>query len=579
MNSTENISYTDRLVRTAAAHPYICTLLICIFINPFFFGAIENIPENALMLEVLITSGFTAAAVYAGYRKGKLSLKQSAAVGIVGSGAALCLSAFYADSANRGLWHFAGGCALTAVLYWLSDRRKYNVQMNSFLIMGTGFFLKLYYVLGTSVYTRQHDVSTFEGGDGHAGYISYLINNFHLPDFDVRDAWQFCHPPLHHTIAAAWIYISNTFFMVNRNHANESIQMLTLFYSMCIIISAYKIFRYFNLKGAALYIPLAVVSFHPAYILYSGSINNDVLSAALVTGAVVSALEWYREQTVKNIVRTALCIGLGMMAKLTAALVAPAVAVIFLVVFIKNIKTDWKKLIMQFALFAVICCPLGLGYEIRNYVKWEVPVTYVQELPAGLLQNIGGMEYSDRITDFSPEQFKSVYEQWLWHDDSDGQYKGYNEHNPLIALMKNSLFGEYINESSFGEAKAVNRISVVFFWTNAVIAAAAFAAMLASVFMKGRITPLQKAFFLIFYFSMIFNFYKMAYDYPFTCTLNFRYITPTVIVPLVCSGVVFDSLRTGKPKFYNAVKYTAGVLSGVFAVCSSLVYLSLCYNR
>ena len=120
---------------------------------------------------------------------------------------------------------------------------------------------------------------------------------------------------------------------------------------MCIIISAYKIFRYFGLKGKALYIPLAVVSFHPAFIIFSGSINNDVLSAAFMMGAFLCALNWYREQSMKNILKTALCTGLGMMTKLTAALVAPPVAVIFAVVFFKNLKTDFRKLLVQFTAF------------------------------------------------------------------------------------------------------------------------------------------------------------------------------------------------------------------------------------
>ncbi len=572
---TDTNTYTDRFVKQLAGHPYICAFAVCLCIHPFFLGAVENIPANALLTECIMVLLSAAALLFCGYKKGKLN--KYASLGIMAAVliAVPLLAKQYSASENRAVWHFAGGCALTLAVMFISDWKKYRRQMFSFFILGTGFFLKLYYVLGTSVLSRQHDVQTFDCGEGHAGYITYLLTERHLPDFDIRERFQFCHPPLSHFCSAVWIWFNNNCCGIDLNQSRESVQMLALFYSMCIVISAYKIFRHFKLEGAALYVPLAVVSFHPQLTFYSGSINNDALATALMAGSIAALLEWYEKPTYRGIIRLAFCIGLGMMTKLTAGLIAPSTALVFAIVLFKNLKTEWRTILRQFVVFIVICAPLGLWYGTRNYINYGVPLLYVQELPEGLLQNISGTPFKERITDFSGYQFKSVFEQWMYISD-DG-YAGYNEHNPLIAIMKNSLFSEYINEGNFANMPGIIKTAKVFFWLSAVMALIAFVSMIISFFRKNKMDLVQKLFFGSFYFLNVIYLYKMAYDYPFTCTLNFRYILLTVPVQMLFAGVMLDKLKTSKPKAYKIAKIPAGVLACTFAVLSTVVYLGVCY--
>ena len=480
----------------------------------------------------------------------------------------------YTQSQSKAMWHFAGGCSVIVILYYLADIKKYRTQLNALLIMGLGFCLKLYYVLVTSVYTRQHDVRSFGGDSGHAGYIEYLLFEHKLPDFDIRERWQFCHPPLHHAISALWIYVNENIMQVGHNQARESLQTLTLFYSVCIIISAYKIFRYFGLNGKALYIPLMIVSFHPAFILFSGSINNDTLSAALVMGAVVCTLKWYREQSLKNIMKIALCVGFAMMTKLSAATVAPPIALVFLIVFIKKFKEEWERLLGQFVCFGIVCVPLGLWFGVRNYIKWKVPLMYVQKMDKSELQYIGNMPFLKRITDFSLHQYASPYEQWAYLDESRA-VQNYNEHNPLITIMKNSLFGEFINENCFHSGSYVNTVSNIFFWLNVIIAGTAFVSMIVICFKKGAAKLTEKMFLVSFYIMMMASFYKTSADYPFTCTMNFRYITPTVIIGAAYIGLALKAIN----KETIGGRYAAKSLYGeaiLFSFSSGIIYLSLC---
>lgn len=577
---TEPISieprFTDMAVRSLAAHPYLWALLFCLMINPFYLGAAENVPPNALYIEsmLVLLAGFGI--IFFLYKKERLGKRQAWVLAAIAVLLDFYATKLYSGSHNRGLWMLMGGSVILLLIYNFADTEKFRTQLNAMLIMGIGFFVKFYYVFYTSVYTRQNDVHVFGEQAGHAGYMEYILFNRSLPDFDVRTVWQYCHPPLHHTICAIWIDINENILGVGHNPARESLQTLSLFYTMVIMITAYKLLRRFKLEGTALYVPMLIINFHPAFILFSGAINNDVLSVAFMMGAALCTLRWYDEQTLFGILKIALCVGLGMMTKLSAALIAPPIAVVFLVVFIRKIKTDGKRLFGQFAAFGAVCVPLGLWFEIRNYIKWKVPITYVQEMPNTVTQYIGDKSFRSRVTDFSPKQFESVFEQWLTYDEN-GAAHGYNEYNPLVGLLKNSLFGESINDGYFEKEQYMLTATKVFFWLSAILAAVFLVIMIVMMFKKCAMKPLEKTFFGLFYILMIANFYKMCYDYPFTCTMNFRYITPTVIVTSLFCGLFMAQKKNGETsKPVKAVSYAITGAAGLFCLLSVMTYVSVC---
>lgn len=510
------------------------------------------------------------------HKKGVISKKGAAVTAGASAVIIIVLTVLFRLSEYKGIWIICVGgtglLGLCSLLKTKSDRQK----VTSFLIIGLGFLEKFHYVLYTTVTERQHDVGHFGEGSGHAGYIEYILFNHKLPDFDVTTVWQFSHPPLHHTIAAVWIAVNEKMFGISPDAARESVQTLTLFYSMVIVILSYRIFRYFRLSGKALFIPLAVVSFHPAFIMFSGSINNDVLSVAFMTGAVYCTLKWYNDRKMSSILKIALCTGLGMMTKLSAALIAPPIAVVFLVVFIKNIKTSAIKLIGQYLSFAAVCAPLGLWFEIKNLILYKTPVTYVCKLEKNLTQYIGDQSYKSRITDFSLKQFDSVFEQWL-NIDENGVRESYNEHNPIIAVLKNSLFGEYINEKVFINNSLIIDICTLFFYISAVIALLAFVYMIVICFRKCPMRPLIKVFFVSFYFILIANLYKMAADYPFTCTLNFRYITPTVITGMLFTGLYIQNISESKRRYAKFIRVFLSVITVAFVLMSAVIFTAVVY--
>ncbi len=579
-NSLTNCRRTDAVIEALAAHPYFAAFCACILIHPFYLGAVDNIPNNAMLLEFLIVLIAAGLILHRCYKQKKIDKYTTAILGAAIILADVYGAKKYSVSENKGLWMLLGGTAILIIIYYIADTKKYKQQLNTFLIIGAGFLMKFYYVLCTSVYTRQNDVHLFGGDAGHAAYIEYLLYNHKLPDFDVRNVWQFCHPPLHHIISAFWIDLNENIFGIGHNQARESLQTLTLFYSVAIIITAYRILRHFKINGAALYIPLTLISFHPAFILLSGSINNDVLSVLFMMLAVNQTLKWYDEQRIGTILKIAIFVGLGMMTKLSAAIVAPAIALVFLIVFIKKFRTDGLRLFGQFAAFAAVCVPTALWFEIKNYIKFKVPITYVQEMPNTVRQYIGDKSYKERLTDFSSKQFDSVFECWLSYDDS-GKAIGYNEYNPIIAMFKNSLFGESINENSFNGDLTMIKTTKLFFWLGIIIAILFLTVMIIMLFKKSMMKPTHKAFLGVFYASLIFNYLKMCSDYPFTCTQNFRYITPTVIITSIFCGVFLQTVKDNantknKEKAVVSLTYIIALLVGLFTVLSIQTYTVVC---
>ena len=568
---------SEQILKAWGAHPYGWAFLICLLLEPCFYDSYKYIPNNLSQLESFLFVGGLWGYLYYLYRTEKIDLKKLCLYALLAVLGDFCIVGIYAHTVNKAIWHFAGGSALTVGVYLFVKSEDLDLEnkgrLNSLLIMALGFWLKFYYVLITPINVRQHDIGRFSR-DGsftfhghHSGYIEYLLQYWHLPTIDVTKKWCYFHPPLHHIISAVWIWIHKNIFAVGYAQSLESLQTLSLFYTLIIIITAYKIFRYFKLHGSSLYIPMILVSLHPAYTLFSGSVNNDVLSVALMMCGVLFTLEWCEKKNLQTVLKIALCVGCGMMTKLSAALIFPLIVCLMLSFADKD---NYKELFKQAGLLGIVTLPLGLWYQIRSYLKWGIPLNYVQHLAVTDKQYLGTGNFIERFTDFSG--LNKVYEHMVLKA-RDGSLVGINDVNPLLTPLKNSLFGEYINERCIA-FDFVNNVSVVFFWLNVVISVAACMAMLYVCCKKCGVPNRLRLFFASFYFLLLASFYKMSYDYPFVCTMNFRYITPIVIVNGLFIGLFLHVLKDND-KLFKPLRNTFGILVLLFAACSLTVYLSL----
>lgn len=450
------------------------------------------------------------------------------------------------------------------VLIYLACTDRLTDKAFVVVIFALGFVLRLAYVLYTDISVRQHDVGNFDMEIGHCGYIRYFYENFNLPDFDVRNYWQFYHPPFHHIIAALWMRLQ-TFLGIDYYAAGENVQILTLFYSSICMVLSYKIFRQLGLKGRGLVCAVAIVAFCPTFYIMAGSVNNDILSIAFMLAAVLNTLYWYKNQTFPRIMAISLCVGFGMMTKLSVWMVAPAIAFVFLYVFFKNLK-DFKKYLVQFLCFGVLCAPLALWWQVRNLLKFGVPLTYVPALSITSDQYIGNLPVTERLFDFSAGQFANVGDQFVTYGAS------YNEYNPLVALFKTSMFDELINTNNYPKIAGFN---IILFWSAVIIGIFGFAAMIYA-FCKRKNSALNnvhKIFIALIYAVFFVSYYIFCFQFPFVCTENIRYAVPLIILGAFFTGLAVQYLGKASDKKYKSVARGAiYTLVTVFSVSSVLVY-------
>ena len=506
-------------------HPYLCVILACAFLLPFGMCQDKNLTQSGIALEAVVCILGTGALVFFG------KPSKNKAVNIYLFISSLLLIVLFSLMVSEN--HEKSNTLYIAFLIWAIQLAVVMYREKSLtadrivaLLIALGVVIRYSYALRIDCQTMQHDVFNFTGTSGHEGYIMYWYNNgLKLPDFDVRTLIQYYHPPLHHILMAFLLRIF-TEFGIEMTRAQEALQILPMLYSSLAMVVCCRIFRLCKLKGAGMVVAMTIVCLHPTFIIWSGAYNNDMLSVLFMLLAMLFTLKWYQQPTILRILPIAVCIGCGMMTKLSAWMVAPAVAIVFLVVLIKNIRKP-LPFIGQYAAFGAVCVPLGLWWGIRNMIAFDVPITYVWDTKV-MSMYVGNIPTAQRLFDFSLHQFDYPFEGF--------QLSGapFNEYNPLIGLLKTSLFDELKTLWDFeGIATALVIIA-------GLIAVACFVGLIyALVSKKSGMDGLTKVFLAVILLTIMIFYYVFCFQFPYVCTENIRYCMP--IIPILALGLGFGA--------------------------------------
>ena len=201
----------------------------------------------------------------------------------------------------------------------------------------------------------------------HINYIMQLYTNGSLPN---KIIGQFYHPPLHHFIMAMNLKIMDI-FSDSASFKFESMQFITLIYSVIILITLYKILEELNLSNKNKILPMLMFACYPLYIYLSGTINNDELVTMFSLICLLYLMKWKKEQSIKNTIIIASTIGFGLMTKSSMyVMIIPAIYVYFKVL-AEYVSSDKKpgKLLLELLIFAVIASALGFWFQIRSYIN------------------------------------------------------------------------------------------------------------------------------------------------------------------------------------------------------------------
>lgn len=455
----------------------------------------------------------------------------------------------------------------TAGARLLNAAKTYDyIPLLCILAIAIGFILRLYYTHLTPYDVSKHDLGYVMGldsdklGSGHLGYIEYICRNGALPDFKPTTRWSFYNPPFFHATAAVCLKFF-TVLGIPEAEAWELVQYLPCLAILFAVIGIYKILKEFDIKGIPLLLGCGLVSFHPALSYLSLALNNDALSLGLTIWAIYFAIRWFKEPTTKSIVGIALCIGLGMMTKLTVALIAPPVALLFIVRFFKD--KQWIPHLKQFGIFSAICFPTGLFWSVRNLWLYEIPITYVQALPAGSAQDVSGYSMWERFGLPKLSELVRIDSSW-----SSSTEIGFPDHNIWSQTLRTALFDDnalaWASEGDKTMAAALMVITIVLTLLLTVLTLMGF-------IRAKDCSPWLRVFMGSACVLLLLNFVKFCIDYPMTCTIHFRYITPVLLYGALGLGLWWSSSKKKLPARIVLSLVAVAILTT--CVISSLLYM------
>ena len=399
----------------------------------------------------------------------------------------------------------------TAISEWLC-----NAEHICLVLLLLGFVFKIIYAAQVGYNYSPHDLGELSG-NGHLGYIQYLYLNKSLPD---TCAGQFYHPPLFHIIGAVVLAVHHV--TVDYTVAFESLQLINMLFAVIGVIYGYRILRKIGNNDWFLVIATAFLSFCPAFYIIGAELNNDCLSTMLLIMALYYALCWREKRDIFTILKIALCVGLGMLTKTNAALIAFAVGLIFLYTLIEDRK-EWKRYILQFIPFGVVCIPLGLGWNVYRLLRFQLPLTYVLRLDNSF-QYIGDVSALARLGLPTAEQLTSCSIDW-------------NKPADFSNIWGQTFLTMNFDEGILSlEGKLANILGICLLWIS-IILSLLLLIVLIRVLFSSKTEVSLKILFPINFFIMFVNYVKFAFDFPHICTMNFRYIVALQVL-LIGSTVI-----------------------------------------
>lgn len=531
---------------------------------------------------------FFAVVIYCLYILADRSIHSLAALCIPLTAAATVLSLAVIDAPMGRL--FVAGAVISLGAYVTAKFRKGNKIPPVILLMfGLGLMMRFCYVVSIYLPQNQHDVfSFFTDYPRHSTYIKYIYENWSLPNitegFNTDGEFyiglsQYYHPPLHHFLAAVWMKLQ-TLCGVTLYAAYENVQYLTMTYSALMMVVGYKLFKEFKLKGAALYTAFAVLAFHPTFYIFAGSVNNDPLTTLFLFLAMLYTVRWYRNKSYKNTIMLALAIGLGMLTKLSGAMIAFGTGFVFLFAlftestggFVANFKALWRK----FAVFAAICFPLGLWWPFHCKIKYGMPIGFVPALGKGNEMYLGGYTLWERLTGAGEWHISNIYPN-VGATAADGGAGKFFDYGIAPYIVKSSLFGEYFNKTNVGTIQ--NVFGYIMFFSAAALILISLAGLvvgLKTIKKKDGIIEndnrLPFTFLIVYYAFLVGSYVVFCFSYPHTCTMDFRYIVPTLLIGAVWSGLLIN----GKQRWVIPVKVLQITATVLFSV-SSIVFYFISY--
>jgi len=286
--------------------------------------------------------------------------------------------------------------------------------------------------------------------------------------------------------------------------------------------------------------------------------------------AVLYTVRWYKEQSIKNSLLLAICIGGAMMSKLSGAMVAVGTAYVMLVrLFDKStggFVCNFKRLWSRFVAFGAVCFPMGLWWPIRCAVKYGMPLGYVPALSNSSVLYVGDYSFIQRLTGIGSWSLSNVYPN-VGNTTVDGSVvtegaKRFYDYGIAPYIVKSSLFGEYFWKN--GVSGVQNILAYVMTFSAIALICVSLYAMIKLIIKTKGEYAVSLRFLGVYFVALVGSYVMFCFTYPHTCTMDFRYIVPTLLIAAVFSGLLINNDEKRK----RPIKYTLFAITMVFCVAS-----------
>lgn len=445
--------------------------------------------------------------------------------------------------------------------YKVYIKREQDYEKIYAMVFFGGLLLRAFFALVSSYNNTNHDIGMFTGndqaiGDGHFGYIEYILFQGHLPDFDPREVWGFYNPPGFYILSALVLRITSLVQPELDPYGYEALQCIPFFFSCMTIWTFNKILQEFEIAPKNRLLIMALLSYHPFFHITAATLVNDSMAMYFTCLSIFLAIRWYKQQTMKNILLLGLALGIAMFTKLNSAMMAVPIAFLFLYAFFTN-RQKMGSYVGQFAAFLAVCAPLGLFHSIRNAVQFGVPLLYVQELEQTSAQLIENVSVWDRLFGLNLDELLRPF-------------AGLNasvEVDIWVEMLRSSLFDEFYS----ADKGLIGIVALLLFWLS-IIFATLSALVLIGVFIRSkRLKVWEKGFLGLSWSTMVISLVSFSLSKPFVCSSNYRYISTAIIFPLIAMGI-FLSAAEQEVERPLLRKVLIGMTSAFTVMSSAIVF-------
>lgn len=357
----------------------------------------------------------------------------------------------------------------------------------------------------------------------HINYIMQLYTYNSLPN---KIIGQFYHPPLNHFIMSTWLKIADNIFE-NASTRFESMQLITLIYSIVILIALYKLLDELNIEDKNKIIPMLLFSFYPLYIFLSGSLNNDELVTMFSILALLYLVKWEKKPTMKNAIIIALCIGLGLMTKTSIAVIIIPTVYVYFKKLNEVIKEDKgvKDLLLQLMVFSMISIILGLWFQIRSLAHG--------------LYTLGIIE---------PYKYLSIADKSLWERFGISNVLNISDVNIWSYLIYSSL--------NFFAITSQNTVY------NLIMAILVIILAVDAIYFMIK-NKLKNKILLITFISWWISYFYLNLSMPYMCSMHSRYMVVPLSIGITYLGIGIEDEKSKIIKFQT---YTSVIVLSVMSI-------------